>query len=463
MVNSLQITQPELRINPPNFNRAEDMGSELDMQINKTKVFLQQDELFNRFKQLMEKEAESYEKFTNFIDSKLDIQKINKFNSDMNSGILAKNKWSVFTIDFGGSSLKISTILIDYSDSQNRDSNQNILPRFSTLHEERYLYSSEDLQKIKKMEWNDWVADKVAEYIENNSSTDLVLDSSDITYASLTFSFPMEMKSIDSGFVQFFNKTFYFNEENLMSVDIVKALNTSLENKNIPLRVNCILNDVVASYTTALAFHYENPVAAIVGTGTNGGFVLNCSGKDVIVNSEWARFNIDDVVVDKAYQNVLDKNSRFLKLEALTSGIAFVDIIKEMVRSDPCCTNLSSIVDLPLIKYVFYKEESDNEDVIKKVATLSNDELDRLNQCVLKFKTNAYRLLAPIIVAASQSKKFTLLLNGTVACHESDASLIEQCIKEFLKNKKANVEFSIIRENSASLFGAAFISVVYQN
>lgn len=89
-----------------------------------------------------------------------------------------------------------------------------------------------------------------------------------------TFSFPVQQTAIDRG--SLINWTKGFSATGAQGEDVPGLLQTSLDRKQIPVRVSALVNDTVG---TLLSRGYQTGqgalCGAIFGTGTNGAFLID--------------------------------------------------------------------------------------------------------------------------------------------------------------------------------------------
>lgn len=247
-----------------------------------------QKQLYNQFCDLIKRESHS-NNMTQFIDSMVDLEFLEK-------GIQKEQVFSSLAIDLGGSSLKISTVVISCKVGQR--------PEFMAVDSMKFHYSDEKDFVLKNLKWNDWTAVKIKKYLIEKQAIEMIGVGRPIQYGSLTFSFKIKQRALNFATVEECNKNFEFSREGLLDVNIVEELNNSLENVGMRLRIRCVINDVIATFVTAYALGHKNPVGIIVGTGTNAGFIIKKAGKSTIINSEWGSTRFDKNIVDSYTLNL---------------------------------------------------------------------------------------------------------------------------------------------------------------
>lgn len=446
-----------------------------------------QKRLHKEFKDLISEESKALDQFKN---SMIDFETIVEFNSKMVNGSLenAERKKEIFAIDFGGSSLKLSTVKITYTENMET-------PEFASLNEVIYPYLAEDRDDIKRKEWYVWVSEKVKQYFESQRKGGILNDmisnthistinpgirNSSKLFAAFTFSFPIKQEKLNSGTVLGKGKDFFFLDTDFLNPknDIVELLNGQFQKDGINVEINCLLNDVVATWAAAVGQGMVDPVSLIVGTGTNAGFVIKTpTGEHKIINSEMAQFPLPEEMMDMATLEIIKrKGNIYQALEVSVAGLKFVEIVNmaiqfitanishyDLKHIVKCIESTDGITVTESAKgLVEATKITDVFDFSKQINLVVNPITDYLiKKIALKFKERAYKILAPILVAASNGKNFNFITNGSVIAQKEDSDLLLKSIKSFLKLLHPNKDFklNILNDNKASLYGAAFVSL----
>jgi hexokinase len=144
-----------------------------------------------------------------------------------------------------------------------------------------------------------------------------------------TFSFPVDQKAVNRGYLLRWTKG--FDIPDAVGKDVCALLQEEIDKLGLPVRVAALVNDTVG---TLMARSYTSPgktgtlLGAIFGTGTNGAYVeklnritkMEKPGSDygeydkstgeMIVNTEWGSFdNAMSTLPDTPFDRQLDKNS----------------------------------------------------------------------------------------------------------------------------------------------------------
>lgn len=217
------------------------------------------------------------------------------------------------------------------------------------------------------------------------------------------------------------------------------------------------MNDAIATYLSGSAYKYKDHIAIILGTGTNSAFAIQKNtGKYVLMNSEWSTADIplsiltpSDLVALKGLKT--DIAGYF---ELITSGLKFVDIIKEEMRLnhgiDPDSISIDKIRD------VFYNNE---------IASMK-DEI--LKNVVMAYKIRAYKMISGLILASMKSKgsySFSIVTNGSGLSNAKDSEILEESMKYVLNVLRSHntegyhktFDFYIDHHEYAVLLGSAYI------
>ncbi|ELA40843.1 uncharacterized protein VICG_02120 [Vittaforma corneae ATCC 50505] len=407
--------------------------------------------MYDRYLSLIISEQERPE-FEKFEDSMIDIKEVNTFRSQIKNDM----DITVLVIDLGGSSLKISLIKCIYK-------KDNIKPEFDIIKNKRLDFAVENnIEPLSKYSWNNWVAKKTNEFLNElkNEAPRIQVPET----AALSFSFTIKQTSLSSAEFVACKKHWWFSPEGLNSNNIVEDLNKSLNLEKIKIKANCVLNDVIATLMTGFALNLKNPIGMIIGTGTNAGYLIKKNDKVVLVNTEWAAFDIDNIFnIDECSKKFFvdgQTKSEYRKLEVLTAGMKLEEIIKERIKELEVFEE-SEIDSLDTFKIYDICKKVSNSDVNRENITL----FERTICEVFKdFKKRTYKILAPMILAAAQDNdEFSLITNGTILGMEYDNILLRKelskCNKNILPKPKRLI--GIYYHENASLIGAAFTSIIF--
>lgn len=380
---------------------------------------------------------------------------------ELEHGVIS-SKTRVLAIDIGGSFLK--TDIVDVSPTVQGSH------VFDIISGEKYPYKSveTDCTEIGNMQWNEWVASRVREFIDKHCPSDYP------KMASLTFSYPIDQRSVSSGRVRFVAKNWRFvRDKSLCQDDVVESLNNSLWKRHLDMEVKSVSNDVISTYMCGCAHGHNNSIAVVMGTGTNAGFVLRRDTHDgfenpsvgqkacrrVLVNSEWASCPVPEGIctdADKAVMKTKDQlYSGRLMFELLVAGVGFVDIVKNTVEAQDQAFSPDNSEEAVLrqINRVFYADgrPEDGPDAY-------------LYDVVRDFKTRSYKMIAPLIVAsmvAAGSTHITVITNGSCLQSKRDREMLRSEIEAFLSIKSlANYTCTVMHYNEASLFGSVYLTAV---
>lgn len=414
-----------------------------------------QAKIYAKYISLIENQENS-EHLTELWDSTIDIQKAKDFRNKTEEG----DSQSVVVIDLGGSSLKLSFIKWRCGNKKDKKGEFNIVKN------RRLNFSIEnETDTLNSYPWYDWVAKKVGIFLKDlkREFPDIKISKS----ASLSFSFKIKQTGLSSAEFVDFHKHWWFSPAGLNSKDIVEDINKSLIRQNINLEINCVVNDVIATFMSGIAFNMENFMSIIVGTGTNAGYMIKRNDKPMLVNSEWACFNIDGLfAVDECSRQAvaqMETGKEHLLLEVLTAGMKMDEIIRERIRLLKTFSNEDiNSLDAKHI-YTIYEKLSKIDLSRRNVVTPFELTVFRVFK---DFKTRAYRILAPMILAAMKDlNTFSIITNGTIIGMPYDTHILTYELKNAVQQiipaqKHLNM---IYFEENASLIGAAFTSIVFSD
>lgn len=166
-------------------------------------------------------------------------------------------------------------------------------------------------------------------------------------YLGFTFSFPVLQSALAEG--RLIDWTKGFNASGAVGRDVVKLLQSALDQKQLHVHCNALVNDTVG---TLMARAYQSGsalVGAIFGTGTNAAYVerlsavtkLDLGSPDfqhvdkMIINTEWGAFdNQRNVLPITKYDNKLDResiNPRKQTFEKLVSGMYLGEVTRNVI------------------------------------------------------------------------------------------------------------------------------------
>ncbi|KAJ5127690.1 hypothetical protein N7448_008469 [Penicillium atrosanguineum] len=197
----------------------------------------------------------------------------------------------ILTIDMGGTNLRVCDIHLS---STKRDSDQ--IQKKYELPKPIKAGTADEL-------W-DWVADRVQDFLNDHDSggqKDRQLP------LAFTFSFPVDQKSISSGVLQHWTKS--FNVSGAEGEDIVAQLEAAINRKKVPVKIVALINDTTG---TLIASNYGDPhvkVGCVFSTGCNAAYMEECrlipklkhlnlpEDAQVIINTEYGAFDNDSVIL----------------------------------------------------------------------------------------------------------------------------------------------------------------------
>lgn len=174
-----------------------------------------------------------------------------------------------------------------------------------------------------------FLAHQIELFVKEHHSDHFLEDPQHHLQLGFTFSFPVNQRAVNKGFLLRWTKG--FDIADAVNKDVCELLQRELDALGLPVRVAALVNDTVG---TLMARSYESPsrtgtlLGAIFGTGTNGAYVeklariakvtrpgagagaYDASTGEMVVNTEWGSFdNALRVLPNSVYDRQLDLNS----------------------------------------------------------------------------------------------------------------------------------------------------------
>ncbi|KAI5810031.1 hexokinase-domain-containing protein [Peziza echinospora] len=221
-------------------------------------------------------------------------------------------------VDLGGTNFRVCSITL------NGDSTFELVQAKSAIPKELMIGTAHELFSFLAERISDFVKEHHAEHFDEDNEHHLRL--------GFTFSFPVDQKGINKGFLIRWTKG--FDIKDAIGKDVCALLQKEIDALELPVVVAALVNDTVG---TLMARSYTSPgetgtlLGAIFGTGTNGAYVeklrnlkkltateeakeaygvYDKSTGEMVVNTEWGSFdNAMKVLPDTRYDRALDANS----------------------------------------------------------------------------------------------------------------------------------------------------------
>ncbi|KRH94401.1 Hexokinase [Pseudoloma neurophilia] len=340
----------------------------------------------------------------------------------------------LLVIDFGGTTLKLGLY-----EAKNGIVTEIMLPKYIKIPEK---------QKIEHIEAFDWVAYQISEYLG---------DIEEEIYGGLTFSYPIEQISINSGKVLAFEKNFHFKVDP-KNKDPVAAINRALKERGYNIKIAAIANDTTATLMSVKKIEKDHRIGIVLGTGTNATFFRNDkNNKKQAINLEWAGFNSPDIkrtIYDIQLEEEMKKsgnNTTFL--DRFIGGYGFFHILNMTLK------------DMGLIK-----KDLTPEDIKKHIH--DDNRNNEIFQVIKNIKTRTARVLTGLLLAVvdnmeiKSDETITFILNGTIFSDPFDKKIFYTEMKRFLKFSGIKLnQIRFMRPKDASLVGMVniLLSEVLEN
>jgi len=202
-----------------------------------------------------------------------------------------------------------------------------------------------------------FLASKVGDFVREHHSEHFEEDTEHHLRLGFTFSFPVDQKGINKGYLIRWTKG--FDIKDAIGQDVCQLLQTEIDKLGLPVVVAALVNDTVG---TLMARSYTSPgrsrtlIGAIFGTGTNGAYVeklskikkmtatteaqeayghYDTSSGEMVVNTEWGSFDNDlHVLPDTPYDRALDANTfnpGIQMFEKRVSGMFLGEILRNAI------------------------------------------------------------------------------------------------------------------------------------
>ena len=202
-----------------------------------------------------------------------------------------------------------------------------------------------------------FLAQKLSDFVREHHAEHFSEDQEHHLRLGFTFSFPVDQKGINKGYLIRWTKG--FDIQDAVGKDVCQLLQQEIDALGLPIVVAALVNDTVG---TLMARAYTSPgesgtfLGAIFGTGTNGAYVekldritkmtaseeakaaygvYDTSTGEMVVNTEWGSFDNDlKVLPDTPYDRALDGNSvnpGMQMFEKRVSGMFLGEILRNAI------------------------------------------------------------------------------------------------------------------------------------
>ncbi|EAY75659.1 hypothetical protein OsI_03566 [Oryza sativa Indica Group] len=144
----------------------------------------------------------------------------------------------------------------------------------------------------------DFVAAALAKFVASEGE-DCHLPEGTQRELGFTFSFPVKQKSLASGTLIKWTKSFAIDE--MVGKDVVAELNMAIRRQGLDMKVTALVNDTVGTLAAGRYVDHDTIAAVILGTGSNAAYIdhadaipkwhgsLPKSG-NMVINMEWGNF-----------------------------------------------------------------------------------------------------------------------------------------------------------------------------
>ncbi|EPS36919.1 hypothetical protein H072_9553 [Dactylellina haptotyla CBS 200.50] len=269
------------------------------------------------------------------------------------------------SVDLGGSTLRVALVqLVGHKDAVRRGGALTVdQPKPMSIVEIK-TWGGVQIEHLKTLTGDaffDWIAVRIREVVVNKFGT----KQTPILPLGLSWSFPIESTSIDSGKLQGMGKGFRV-AEGLLGTDLKAHFMNAFSRQDLNISLEAIINDSLAAL---LSHAYVSPAtrcALILGTGTNAAVSLPLSmlpnsklhsnqpaeAREVLMNTELSMYGKDIYPVTK-WDDELDAampRPGFQPLEYLIGGGYMGEIGRRLIvelRSQGLFQNMPTIWEKP--------------------------------------------------------------------------------------------------------------------
>uniref|UniRef100_A0A0D9YEC2 4-hydroxy-4-methyl-2-oxoglutarate aldolase n=1 Tax=Oryza glumipatula TaxID=40148 RepID=A0A0D9YEC2_9ORYZ len=187
----------------------------------------------------------------------------------------------------------------------------------------------------------DFVAAALAKFVASEGE-DCHLPEGTQRELGFTFSFPVKQKSLASGTLIKWTKSFAIDE--MVGKDVVAELNMAIRRQGLDMKVTALVNDTVGTLAAGRYVDHDTIAAVILGTGSNAAYIdhadaipkwhgaLPKSG-NMVINMEWGNFKSSHLPLTE-FDQELDAeslNPGKQVYEKLISGMYMGELVRRIL------------------------------------------------------------------------------------------------------------------------------------
>jgi hexokinase len=243
-------------------------------------------------------------------------------------------------VDLGGTNFRVCSVTLKGDTTFTIAQSKVAIPRPLMVSDSKSLFS--------------FLAKQIASFVKEHHSDHFAEDPGHHLHLGFTFSFPVDQKAVNKGYLIRWTKG--FDIPDAIGKDVCALLQAEIDVLGLPVTVAALVNDTVG---TLMARSYTSPgktgtlLGAIFGTGTNGAYVekldritkmtkpsadvgeYDKSTGEMVINTEWGSFdNALKVLPDTPYDRALDKisvNPGIQMFEKRVSGMFLGEILRNAI------------------------------------------------------------------------------------------------------------------------------------
>lgn len=201
----------------------------------------------------------------------------------------------------------------------------------------KHYHISDELRVGVGLKLFDFLAECISDFVHEYQVHDRVIP------MGFTFSFPMHQRSLDSGYLVTWTKS--FKAAGVEKEDVVKLLKEAIDRRNDNhVEIMCILNDTTGTLLQGASLDHKTAIAIILGTGSNACYVEKADKvkhweterhgeKKVLIDVEWGAFGDNGVLdfIKTEFDKCVDDNSliqRSFTFEKYISGKYLGELVR---------------------------------------------------------------------------------------------------------------------------------------
>jgi len=240
-------------------------------------------------------------------------------------------KGTFLAVDLGGTNFRVCSVSLQGDGKYHITQEKVTIPKELMVGTSKMLFS--------------FLSQRVKDFLAKHHGVHFLEDKEHHFKMGFTFSFPVEQKAIDEGYLIRWTKGFDIRDT--VGMNVCQLLQAELDDIGCPVRVTALINDTVGtlmarSYTSGPS--RNTLLGAIFGTGTNGAYLErnnaipkldDSEGRPsdfMVINTEWGAFDNElKVLPNTVFDQQLDAASNNIGMqmfEKRVSGMFLGEILR---------------------------------------------------------------------------------------------------------------------------------------